>query len=228
MAPNTPIRVLLVDDHAVVRAGYRRFLEHNRMMEVVGEAGSSDEAYQLFRLMKPDVVVMDISLPGASGIEATRRMLALDGRARVLMFSMHAQPAFARQALEAGAIGFLTKDTEPEALVQAVIAAAQGRRTLSPRVAEQLALDNVMPDEKRLDVLTPREFEICRLLLAGMTVDEIADALKLSPKTISNRMSEIRQKLDVRSDVELVRLATAAGLVPWAARPDVAGEAPAV
>ncbi|MFX4868870.1 DNA-binding response regulator, partial [Acinetobacter baumannii] len=90
--------------------------------------------------------------------------------ARVLMFSMHAQPAFARQALEAGAIGFLTKDTEPEALVQAVIAAAQGRRTLSPRVAEQLALDNVMPDEKRLDVLTPREFEICRLLLAGMTV----------------------------------------------------------
>ena len=103
MAPNTPIRVLLVDDHAVVRAGYRRFLEHNRMMEVVGEAGSSDEAYQLFRLMKPDVVVMDISLPGASGIEATRRMLALDNRARVLMFSMHAQPAFARQALEAAA-----------------------------------------------------------------------------------------------------------------------------
>ena len=93
MAPNTPIRVLLVDDHAVVRAGYRRFLEHNRMMEVVGEAGSSDEAYQLFRLMKPDVVVMDISLPGASGIEAARRMLALDGRARVLMFSLHAQPA---------------------------------------------------------------------------------------------------------------------------------------
>jgi len=154
-------------------------------------------------------------------------MLALDGRARVLMFSMHAQPAFARQALEAGAIGFLTKDTEPDALVQAVLAAAQGRRTLSPRVAEQLALDNVMPDEKRLDVLTPREFEICRLLLAGMTVEEIADALKLSPKTISNRMSEIRQKLDVRSDVELVRLATAAGLVPWAARPGVEGEATA-
>ena len=224
MSLHNPIRVLLVDDHAVVRAGYRRFLEHNRAMEVVGEAGTSDEAYQLFRLMKPDVVVMDISLPGASGIEATRRMLALDNRARVLIFSMHAQPAFARQALEAGAIGFLTKDTEPEALVQAVLGAAQGRRTLSPRVAEQLALDNVMPDEKRLDVLTPREFEICRLLLAGMSVEEIADALKLSPKTISNRMSEIRQKLDVRSDVELVRLATAAGLVPWAARPDAAGD----
>ncbi len=218
------IRVLLVDDHAVVRAGYRRFLEHNKSMEVVGEASTSDEAYQLFRLMKPDVVVMDISLPGASGIEATRRILALDGRARVLMFSMHAQPAFARQALEAGAIGFLTKDTEPEALVQAVLADAQGRRTLSPRVAEQLALDNVMPDEKRLDVLTPREFEICRLLLAGMSVEEIADALNLSPKTISNRMSEIRQKLDVRSDVELVRLATAAGLVPWAARPDASSD----
>ena len=109
MSLHSPIRVLLVDDHAVVRAGYRRFLEHNRAMEVVGEAGTSDEAYQLFRMLKPDVVVMDISLPGASGIEATRRMLALDNRARVLMFSMHAQPAFARQALEAGAIGFLLR-----------------------------------------------------------------------------------------------------------------------
>ena len=105
-------------------------------------------------------------------------------------------------------------------LVMAVMAAARGQRTLSPRVAEQLALDRIMPGERKLQALTTREFEICRLLLAGMSVDEIADALKLSPKTISNRMSEIRQKLDVRSDVELVRLAAAAGLVSWATGPD--------
>jgi DNA-binding NarL/FixJ family response regulator len=219
MTSTRPIRVLLVDDHAVVRAGYRRFLEHNRAMEVVGEASTSDEAYRLYRELRPDVVVMDISLPGASGIEATRRIVALESRARVLIFSMHAQPAFARQALEAGATGFLTKDTEPEALVQAVYAAANGRRTLSPRVAELLALDNVRPGERRLDALTPREFEVCRLLLAALSIDEIADELNLSPKTIANRLSEIRQKLDVRSDVDLVRLATGAGLVPWASLP---------
>lgn len=217
------LRVMLVDDHSVVRAGYRRFLEHSQEIEVVAEAYNADEAYLLFKQHLPDVVVMDISLPGASGIEVMRRILALDKRARILMFTMHAQPAFARQAMEAGAIGFLTKDSEPEVLIAAVRAAALGRRSLSPGIAKQLALSNLAPESRRLESLSPREFEACRLLLSGMTVDEIASELNLSPKTVSNRLSEVRQKLAVRSDVELVRLASSIGLVPWAVSSDTTG-----
>jgi two-component system, NarL family, invasion response regulator UvrY len=207
------IRVLLADDHAVVRLGYRLFLEHTDQISVVAEADSADNAYQAFRESAPDVVVMDISMPGSSGIDAMRRILAIDAQARVLIFTMHAHAVFARQALSHGAIGFITKDSSPEFLVNAVLNAARGRRTLSTRIAEDLAFSVAQPDKSRLDALSPRQFEICRLFVSGYSINDIAEQMKISPKTVANQLSIARAKLDVDSDVALFRLAISAGLV---------------
>jgi len=212
MSP-TPIRVLLVDDHAVVRSGYRLFLEHTREIRVVAEAATADEAYRAWREHNPDVVVMDIAMPGSGGIEAMRRILAADPQARVLMFTMHANPTFATQALSNGAIGFITKDSSPEFLVRAVISAASGKRVLSPKIAEELAFSVTQPERSRFAELTPREFEICRLRVNGYNVNDISAQLKLSPKTVANHLSLARAKLEVDCDIALFRLAVAAGVV---------------
>lgn len=209
----TPIRVLLVNDHAVVRSGYRLFLEHTNEIRVVAEAATADEAYRAFREHAPDVVVMDIAMPGSGGIEALRRILAADSQARVLMFTMHANPTFASQALSNGAIGFVTKDSSPEFLVRAVVSASSGRRVLSPKIAEDLAFSVAQPEHNRFAELSPREFEICRLRVSGYSVNDIAVQLKLSPKTVANHLSLARAKLNVNCDIELFRLAIAAGVV---------------
>lgn len=208
----SPIRVLLVDDHAVVRSGYRLFLEHTSEIRVVAEAATADEAYRAFREHEPDVVVMDIALPGTGGIEAMRRILAVHPQARVLMFTMHANPTFASQALGNGAIGFITKDSSPEFLVRAVLSAAVGKRVLSPGIAEELAFSVVQPEHNRFAELSPREFEICRLRVNGHSVADIAARLKLSPKTVANHLSLARAKLEVDCDIALFRLAVAAGV----------------
>lgn len=208
----SPIRVLLVDDHAVVRSGYRLFLEHTNEIRVVAEAATADEAYRAFRVHEPDVVVMDIALPGTGGIEAMRRILAANPQARVLMFTMHANPTFASQSLGNGAIGFITKDSSPEFLVHAVLRAAVGKRVLSPKIAEELAFSVVQPEHSRFAELSPREFEICRLRVNGHSVSDIAAGLKLSPKTVANHLSLARAKLEVDCDIALFRLAVAAGV----------------
>lgn len=205
--------MLLVDDHAVVRLGYRMFLEHSDQISVVAETGTADDAYRAFRECSPDVVVMDISMPGASGIDAMQRILAVDEQARVLIFTMHANAVFARQALANGAIGFVTKDSSPELLVNAVLSAAKGQRTISTRIAEDLAFSVARPDKSRFEALSPRQFEVCRLLVSGYGINEIAEQLKISQKTAANQLSLARAKLEVDSDVALFRLAIAAGVV---------------
>ncbi|WP_085316147.1 response regulator [Derxia lacustris] len=215
MKDDGPVRVLLVDDHAVVRSGYRLLLQYQGGYEVVGEAANADEAYLRYRELRPTVTVMDVMMVGASGIEAVRRIVALDADARILVFSMCSQPAIVRQALQAGALGVLTKDSPPEALMTAISAVARGRRHLGSTVAETLALEPYSPGGRQFEMLSPREFEVCRLLLTGMTVERIADELKLSPKTVSNRLSAARQKLEVDSDVAMARLAANAGLIAW-------------
>lgn len=213
------VRVMLVDDHAVVRSGYRRLIENTPGFEVVAEASSADEAYAMYKAHRPSVVIMDIMLPGASGIDATRRILALFPDARILIFSMYSQAAFSQPALEAGALGIITKDSDPDELIEAVAQVAAGRRYLSRSIAQTLAFSKLSAKHGIFETLSPREFEICRLMLAGLRLEEIAQQLKLSPKTIANRLSQIRRKLDVGSDIELVRLASEVGLVPWIDRP---------
>jgi DNA-binding NarL/FixJ family response regulator len=207
------VTVLLVDDHAVVREGYRRLLEVSGGISVVGEASSAAEAYQMFCNLAPDVVVMDIALPGVSGIEALRRILAHEPKARALMFSMYEDAIFVRRALEAGAAGYLTKAAAPRVLVEAVATVATGRRFLSPDVAQMMALQPTNPESPTHDVLSAREFEVLKLLADGCTLNEIAQQLGLNPKTVSNHQSSIRQKLGAETATQVLRAAMRLGLV---------------
>ena len=212
MNASAEISVFLVDDHAVVREGYRRLLERSAGIRVIGEAANAADAYSEFQRLNPDVVVMDISLPGASGIEAMRRMLAREPDAKVLMFSMHEEPIFASRAFQAGALGYVTKASAPEVLVDAVRSVAQGKRYLSQDMAQAIALQSVAGGEAGLDVLSNREFEVMRLLVAGDTLATIAEKLQLSYKTVANHQSLIRQKLGVETHAQLIRMAARQGV----------------
>lgn len=200
-------QVLLVDDHAVVREGYRRLLEEEPGIHVVGEASNAVQACERARALGPDVVVMDIALPGNSGIEATRRMLKDQPHLRVLMFSMYDDAIYAYRALEAGALGFLSKASAPEVLVRAIHAVSRGERYLSADVATNMARSAAQPGTPGLEVLTPREFEVLRLLVQGETVRTISEKLALSEKTVANHQSAIRDKLGARNSAQLARLA---------------------
>lgn len=208
------ITVLLADDHAVVREGYRRLLEESGRISVVGEASSAAEAYQQFCSAEPDVVVMDIALPGVSGIEGMRRILARKPTARVLMFSMYEDAIFVRRALDAGASGYLTKASAPRTLVEAVDAVASGKRYLSRDVVQTLELTPAREDFAAASSLSAREFEILKLLAQGSSIGEIAEQLGLNQKTVANHQSSIKQKLDVSSATQLMRAAMRLGLVP--------------
>jgi two-component system invasion response regulator UvrY len=205
--------VVLVDDHAVVREGYRRLLERAGDVRVVGEAASAAEACQVAAQYRPDVVVMDISLPDISGIEGMRRLLARDAGVRVLMFSIHNEPIFPRRAFAAGARGYVTKASAPDVLVDAVRTVAAGERFLSPDIAQSLAMQGMTGSEDDLASLSPREFEIARMLALGHTLSEIAGKLSLSVKTVANHQSHIRQKLGAQSATQFIRIATDSGLV---------------
>lgn len=200
--------ILLVDDHAVVREGYRRLLEDEPGIHVVGEAVNAAQACERARALGPDVVVMDIALPGSSGIEATRRMLKDQPQLRVLMFSMYDDAIYAARALEAGAVGFLSKASAPEVLVQAIHAVSRGERYVSPDVAANMARSAAQPGNPGLEALTPREFEVLRLLVQGETVRGISEKLALSEKTVANHQSAIREKLGARNSAQLARLAS--------------------
>ena len=199
------IRLLLVDDHAIVRAGYRHLLNRQANMDLIDEAASAEEAYLQYRQVQPDVVVTDMSLPGQSGLELTRRLLAVDAHARILIFSMHGSPDVAQMALKAGARGYVTKSSPAETLLHAIAEVAAGRRALSPDVAQAIALARVGDDPMGLDALTPREFDVLRMLLEPLPVAEIAAILHLSEKTVCNLHYQIKRKLGVASDIELAR-----------------------
>jgi len=210
------INVLLVDDHAVVRAGYRHLLARDTRIEVVGEAADAQSAYLSFCSLAPDVVVMDIALPGASGIEAMRRILAREPDARVLIFSMYEDAIFPTRALQAGARGYLTKSSGPDMLVEAVLAVARGENYLSRDVAQAVALRSQATQPEPAVVLSPREFEVLQMLARGETLAQIATRLNLSEKTVANYQSSIKQKLGASNNIQIVQKATRLGLLPGA------------
>jgi two-component system, NarL family, invasion response regulator UvrY len=203
------VSVLLVDDHAVVREGYRRLLERHGDITVIGEAGDAATAHSLFVSLAPQIVVMDITLPGTSGLEAMRRMLLYDAHARVLVFSMHEDTIFVKRALQSGAYGYVTKASAPNVLVEAVLSIARGKKYLSPEVAHTMALGEGAASSHGL---TQRESDVLRLILQGRTVQEIADTLGLNSKTVANHQSAVRQKLGADTTIELLRKATELGL----------------
>ncbi|MGJ4882051.1 MULTISPECIES: response regulator transcription factor [unclassified Bradyrhizobium] len=205
--------ILLVDDHAVVREGYRSMLQKQPGLRVVAEAADGAEAYRLFKEVRPDLVIMDLTMPGVGGIEGIRRIRQWDRSARILVFTMHENAGFAVQAIRAGARGYVTKSSPPETLVRAVMDVLAGRIAISPDIDHELALSRLAGERAAADVLSAREFEVMQMLLAERTTDEIASALHLSPKTVANLHSLIKDKLGVASDIELVRLALRQGLL---------------
>ncbi len=166
------IRVLLVDDHAVVREGYRRLLERDEKLNVVGEAANIADTLRLDGELRPDVIVLDIALPGVSGIEILRRLLARRPEARALMFSMHQDGIYATHAMNAGAYGYLSKASAPDLLVSAVRAVADGRRYISPDV--ERAMSAQASADQLAHALSTRELEVLRLLAQGYGIDDIA------------------------------------------------------
>jgi two-component system, NarL family, invasion response regulator UvrY len=205
--------IMLVDDHAIVREGYRSVLQKQPRLRVVAEAADGAEACRLFKHTRPDLVIMDLTLPGVGGIEVIRRIRQWDPAARILVFTMHQNAAFAVQAIRAGARGYVTKMSPPEALLRAVFDVLDGRIALSPDIDHELALSRLADESVATDVLTAREFEVLRMLLAEKTTEEIANMLHISPKTVANLRYLIKNKLGVSSDIELVRLALRQGLL---------------
>jgi two-component system invasion response regulator UvrY len=205
------IRLLLVDDHAVVRAGYRRLLEQHPAIRVIAEAETGEQGCEYYARYRPDAVVMDLSLPGIGGLEAMRRILRRDPRARLLVFSMHEESVFAQRSLEAGALGYITKSSAPEVLVEAVEQVAQGKVFLGPDLVQRGYTEQATANP--LLALSPREFEVCRLLVHGHGLSEIAQMLGVSYKTVANYSTSLRSKLQVPTNAQLVHLAIQYGLL---------------
>jgi DNA-binding NarL/FixJ family response regulator len=207
------IRIVLVDDHAVVRSGYRRLLCAEPDFDVVGEAASAPEANALVQQIRPDVAIVDLSLKGSSGLEAIAGMRVRQPGLRVLVLSMHDSAGHVSQALKAGAHGYLTKRSEPEELIAGIRAVMRGTRVLSSDVAAAAAATTAAP----LDGLTPREFDMLRLLVHGESVPAIAAQLTVSPKTVLNTLTSVRQKLGADNDFRLMHLAARLGIVEFGA-----------
>lgn len=201
------IRVLLVDDHAVVRAGYQMLLQNTDDIEVIAEADSGEQACKQYIAKEPDVVVMDLSMPGIGGLEAIRRIVARDAHARILVFSMHENTIFVEQALQAGARGYITKSSAPESLIEAIRQLASGKSHIDLEIAQQLAFIKTKGQDTPFSDLSTREFEIFCLLAEGLNTSEISKRLSLSYKTVANYSTQIKSKLEVSTVAEIARLA---------------------
>ncbi len=208
-----PIKVMLVDDHAVVRMGFKLLLAACDDIEVVGEADSGETAYVRYAELKPDVVVMDLSMPGMGGIEAVRRLTARDKGVRILALSAHEDTAHPKRVLKAGATGYLSKRGAPEALIDAVRTVAAGRMYLDAEIAQKLAMQDVTGARNPVETLSEREFEVFIHLARGQSVNQIAETLHLSTSTIGTHLYNIKQKLGASNQAELTLIALRNGLI---------------
>lgn len=206
------IRVFMVDDHALVRAGMRMILSGETDIEVVGEAESGEAALPLIRKLKPDVVLCDLHLPGVSGLEVTERLVK-GGHAKVIVVSVLEDGPMPRKLIEAGASGYVGKAGDSAELVRAVRDVARGKRFLANGIAQKMALSGLGGDASPFDELSPRELETAMLLVQGLRQEEIARRLNLSPKTINTHKSRLFAKLGIDDSIALARMASQYGLV---------------
>jgi two-component system invasion response regulator UvrY len=212
MADGT-IGVMLVDDHAVVRMGFRLLLEGSLDITVLGEAESGEEAVRRFAELKPDVVVMDISMPGIGGLEAIERILAKQPGMRILVLSAHEDAMHARRVLKGGAAGYLTKRSAAEELIHAIGLVHQGKTYLEPGIAQQMAMQQLSGERNPVDTLSEKEFKVFLALAKGKSVQDIADIMSLSPRTVGTHLYNIKQKLGASNSAELAIIAIRAGLI---------------
>ncbi|MGJ8619158.1 MAG: response regulator [Methylophilaceae bacterium] len=206
-------KIILADDHGVVRSGLRRLLELNNKIEVIAEAETGEQAYKMYGELKPDLVVMDISMPGMGGLEAAKRIIKRDSTAKIIILSMHDAVTFASQALKSGVRGYVTKTGASNDLLIAVTEVSQGKTFLSAGIAQKIAMQALVGGDDPVHQLSSREFEVFRLLADGKTIEEAADMLKISQKTVANYSTIVKQKLGVTSPAEMVRLAIRHGFI---------------
>lgn len=207
-----PITVLLVDDHAVVRAGFELLLAASSDIAVIAEADRAEQACSLYLEKQPDVVVMDLSMPGIGGLDGIRRILHRDGGAKILVFSIHDETVYVDRALQAGARGYISKSSAPDILAEAILRVAAGEIYIEERLRKPAAGNTETPPFDLSD-FSPREFDVFCLLAKGMTVREIADELRLGHKTVANYSTQIRNKLHVATLAELAHIAIALGVM---------------
>jgi len=208
----TPIKVLLTDDHEVVRAGYARLLESTPDIDVVAEASSGEEACIGYSEYQPDVLIMDLNMPGMGGLEACRRIMARDPKANILVFSVHENEVMLERALDAGIKGYISKRSASQVMIQAVRKVAAGDVYIGEEMMSHLVGRRKSTNGDLLKDLTPREFEVFRLLADGKSVNDIASILNLSPKTVGHHMTHIKEKLGISNIAELTHLAIRLGI----------------
>ncbi len=207
------IRVVLVDDHELVRAGFCLILSRQSDIQVIGQAGNAEEGLRLIRAHKPDVALIDVHMPGMSGIELTERVQRADLPTRIVILTVVDDARFPRRLLQSGALGYLTKGCPADELLTAVRNVAQGKRYLDAAIARQMALAAVDGEASPLESLSSRELEVALMLARGSAVNEIAERLHLSPKTVSTYKQRLFEKLDVEHTIALAHLLSAHGLL---------------
>lgn len=210
---SVPINVLLVDDHAVVRMGFKMLLESDADIKVIAEADSGENGVKMYMEHKPDVVVMDITMPGIGGLEATDRIMAKDSSARILVLSAHEDSVHPKRVLNAGAMGYLTKRSAAEELIKAIRAVAGRKMYLEASIAQQMAIQQLNGEKNPVDVLSDREFEVFMALAKGETTNQIAEILSLSPRTVGTHLYNIKQKLNASNSAEIALIAMRSGLI---------------
>jgi len=209
------VNVLLVDDHAVVRTGYKTYLSLSEKIAGIYEAESGELACQLYKQYRPDIVVLDMSMPGIGGFETIRRLIIIDPNCHILMFSIHDELIYVARAIKAGAKGYIIKNSAPEVLISAVCAIAEGGSFVASELAQKLAMNQVQGEDEsqQLKQLSPREFDVFCLLASGKTTREASEKLCLSYKTVCNYSTTIKEKLNVKSLAEMALIANRQGII---------------
>lgn len=211
------IKILLTDDHALVRTGIRRLLEDSKQVEIVGEADCGEDGIKLAQELKPDVILMDVNMPGIGGVEACRRILQRDSEQKIIVLTIHSEQTFPKRMLEIGAKGYLTKECGVEEMLTAIQQVHQGGAYIAPSIAQQLALSLLPGNEHNpIDLLSRREFQVMLMISHGLTNAEISEKLCLSPKTISTYRLRLLEKLGAQNEVDLIKIAVEQGMVEFA------------
>ena len=207
------IRVILLDDHSVVRMGFKMLIESESDMEVICEAEYGEEGIKVFKELKPDVVVMDITMPGIGGLESIERILAFDKNAKILVLSAHEDSVQPKRVLNAGALGYLTKRSAAEELIKAIRSISCGKKYLEATIAQQMAITQLSGENNPVEVLSDREFEVFMALAKGKSTNEIAETMHLSPRTVGTHLYNIKQKLNANNSAEIALIAIRCGLL---------------
>jgi len=211
------INVLITDDHELVRTGIRRLLEDSKQVKIVGEAECGEDSLQLAQSLNPDVILMDVNMPGIGGVEACRRILQRNPKQKIIVLTVHNEQTFPKRLLEIGAKGYLTKDCGIDEMIKAIKQVNSGGSYIASTIAQQLAL-SLLPGNKAnpIDRLSRREFQVMLMISQGLTNVEISDKLCLSPKTISTYRLRVLEKLDAHNEVDLIKIAVEQGMIEFA------------